>query len=259
MCVDVDVEEQESQTSKKLDPPSFSAPPHKPLPGDAVRLRTAAGDTIVAAYVPPPPGGTGLLLVAHGTASDLGTTVRFYAAVAADAGCALLAYDYPGYGASSGTPSVAGANAAGVAAFDHAVSTRGHAAEEVVLYGQSIGSGPTLHVASTLPAASAIAGVALHAAFAGIVGNAAGVGWWPASLEAWPNAARVEKLSCPVLVAHGERDVIVPVAHARALAAAAGGRAVTFYPPDAGHDDVQVAGGYHTAVQRFVRRCVADG
>ena len=69
----------------------------------------------------------------------------------------VLAYDYSGYGASSGAPSEANCYADIQAAHDY-LRSRGVDSSSLLLYGQSVGSAPSLWLA----ARCAVAGVVLH-------------------------------------------------------------------------------------------------
>jgi len=82
--------------------------------------------------------------------------------VAKDLKCNLCAYDYTGYGHSSGRPSVAD-TIADVDTVYAWLQRRGVQPQDIILYGQSLGSGPTLDLAAR---ERKIAGVVLHAAFA---------------------------------------------------------------------------------------------
>jgi hypothetical protein len=75
----------------------------------------------------------------------------------------LCVYDYSGYGCSTGTPSVANTVADIDACYSWLLS-RGFVPSEIVLYGQSIGSGPSVNLAARTPK---IGGLILHAAFSG--------------------------------------------------------------------------------------------
>lgn len=70
-------------------------------------------------------------------------------------------YDYSGYGASSGKPSEANTYADIEAVYQCLQTEYGVSQEDMILYGQSVGSGPTLHLASRLPR---LRGVVLHSA-----------------------------------------------------------------------------------------------
>ena len=82
--------------------------------------------------------------------------------IAKDLRCNLCAYDYTGYGRSAGRPSVPDTLADIDAVFAWLLR-RGVRRQDIVLYGQSLGSGPTLYLAAK---EATIAGVCLHAAFA---------------------------------------------------------------------------------------------
>lgn len=70
-------------------------------------------------------------------------------------------YDYSGYGASSGKPSEVNTYADIEAVYQCLQTEYGVSQEDMILYGQSVGSGPTLHLASRLPR---LRGVVLHSA-----------------------------------------------------------------------------------------------
>jgi hypothetical protein len=55
-----------------------------------------------------------------------------------------MSYDYTGYGCSSGKPSVAATCADIEAVYRYTVETLGVDPASVILYGQSVGSGPTV-------------------------------------------------------------------------------------------------------------------
>lgn len=116
--------------------------------------------------------------------------------------------------------------------------------DRVILYGQSLGSGPSVHLACSRPAA----GLILHAGIASamrVVTDSRAL----ACLDIFDNVGRLGggRLVAPsVLVMHGQRDEEVPVAHGHALAAAITTSSTpsspvavsTWYPPLAGHNDL---------------------
>lgn len=71
----------------------------------------------------------------------------------------LMGYDYSGYGASTGKPSEFDTYADIEAVYDCLQTEYGISQEDLILYGQSVGSGPTLHLAAKLPR---LRGVVLH-------------------------------------------------------------------------------------------------
>ncbi|KAK1258155.1 hypothetical protein QJS04_geneDACA021691 [Acorus gramineus] len=68
----------------------------------------------------------------------------------------LVRYDYSGYGQSTGKPSEHNTYADIEAVYKYLVENYGVKEEEVILYGQSVGSGPTLDLATRLPRLRAV-------------------------------------------------------------------------------------------------------
>ena len=60
----------------------------------------------------------------------------------------MIAYDYPGYGLSEGKPSEEGCYDAVEAVYDYVVNQLGRNPVEVIMWGRSLGTGPSLFLAS---------------------------------------------------------------------------------------------------------------
>ena len=153
-------------------------------------------------------------------------------------GLNVLMPDFPGYGMSGGRPSERGLYAAGDAAYDYLQTRADVDPGRIVLAGWSMGAAVAVDLASrrrplalmTVSAFTTLPAVA-HSL----------VPWFPASLiirSRFDNLAKMARVSCPVLIAHGSRDRLVPPAMACVLASAARGGATTFQVPGAGHADV---------------------
>ncbi|GJP74595.1 hypothetical protein CLOP_g5155 [Closterium sp. NIES-67] len=87
------------------------------------------------------------LLYSHGNAADLGQMHDLYVELAHMLRVNLMGYDYTGYGASTGKPSEADTYADVEAVMTCLQQRYSIGAEQVVLYGQSVGSGPTVDLA----------------------------------------------------------------------------------------------------------------
>lgn len=88
------------------------------------------------------------LLFSHGNAVDLGQMTSFFVGLGQRINCNIFGYDYSGYGTSTGKPSEKNLYADIDAAW-HALRTRyGISPENIILYGQSIGTVPTVDLAS---------------------------------------------------------------------------------------------------------------
>jgi fermentation-respiration switch protein FrsA (DUF1100 family) len=127
-----------------------------------------------------------------------------------------------------------------------------------VLYGESIGGGPAVHLARELAAdgKGAAGGVILEAAFASTAAVAAAHYWFlPVRLivrDRYENAEKIAEIGAPVLILHGARDDIVPAGHARRLFERAREPKTLVIAPDLGHNDLWGAEAIE-AVLKFLR------
>src|SRR5262249_11571951 len=115
-----------------------------------VELHTADGTAIHARWRPHP-ASRGALLYCHGNAGNLekrGWAVR---ELGEALGESVLIFDYPGYGRSGGEPGEAGCYAAADAAYEWLVRDCGVRAEDILLYGESLGGGVAVDLASRRP------------------------------------------------------------------------------------------------------------
>jgi fermentation-respiration switch protein FrsA (DUF1100 family) len=62
----------------------------------------------------------------------------------------VLAYDYEGYGHSTGQPSEEGAQSDVIAAYEYLRTRLGIKASNIYLFGRSLGGGPTIYLAREL-------------------------------------------------------------------------------------------------------------
>uniref|UniRef100_A0A0D9WSC9 Serine aminopeptidase S33 domain-containing protein n=1 Tax=Leersia perrieri TaxID=77586 RepID=A0A0D9WSC9_9ORYZ len=114
---------------------------------EARRLPTKRGTEVVAVHVRQP-GARLTVLYSHGNAADLGQMYELFIELSTHLNVNLMGYDYSGYGQSSGKPSEQNTYADIEAAYRCLVETYGATEQNIILYGQSVGSGPTLDLAS---------------------------------------------------------------------------------------------------------------
>ncbi|KAH9304991.1 hypothetical protein KI387_009395, partial [Taxus chinensis] len=107
-------------------------------------------------------------------------------------------YDYSGYGASSGKATEFNTYADIEAVYHCLKRDYGIRQEDLILYGQSVGSGPTLHLASRLPRLRA---VVLHSAILSGIRVL-----YPVKRTFWfdifKNIDKIQHVKCSVLVMH---------------------------------------------------------
>lgn len=179
---------------------------------DVLKLKTKRGTEIVAAYVKNPVASL-TMLYSHGNAADLGQMYDLFCELSVHLRVNLMGYDYTGYGQSSGKPSEQNTYADIEAAYRCLEETYGVKEEDVILYGQSVGSGPTLDLASRLLRLRA---VVLHSPIlSGIrVMYPVKRTYW---FDIYKNIDKIPLVKCPVLVIHGTDDDVVDYSHGKQL------------------------------------------
>jgi pimeloyl-ACP methyl ester carboxylesterase len=208
--------------------------------GEALVLHAADGQTAHAIWFAPPPGAR-VVAYFHGN----GETAEANVPLALDLvsrGFGVLLVEYRGYGASaSGSPSESGLYLDAHAALDEA-ARRGAGSDRIALWGTSLGTGVAAEMARRGRGSSLV----LVAPYASLVDAAAShVGWLPMSLVVPDRFATLEKapsLRLPTLVAHGDRDDVIPFAQGRSVANAIAG-ARFYVVRGAAHNDVYDRGG----------------
>ncbi|XP_023769558.1 uncharacterized protein LOC111918122 [Lactuca sativa] len=179
---------------------------------DVLSLDTKRGNKIVAFYLKNPYARL-TLLYSHGNAADLGQLFDLFVQLKANLRVNLMGYDYSGYGASTGKPSEMNTYADIEAVYECLETEYGVSQEDIILYGQSVGSGPTLHLAARLPR---LRGVVLHSA---ILSGLRVVCHMKCTLcfDIYKNVNKIKKVKCPTLVIHGTEDDVVNWLHGNGL------------------------------------------
>lgn len=90
------------------------------------------------------------LLFSHGNAEDLGTIYDWFVIFSSRLKVNVFAYDYEGYGKSTGFPSEQACYDDIEAAYTYLTRSMHVPAENIILYGRSLGSGPSLYLAEKL-------------------------------------------------------------------------------------------------------------
>ncbi|XP_034674821.1 alpha/beta hydrolase domain-containing protein 17C-like [Vitis riparia] len=112
---------------------------------DVLLVNTKCGNKIVVFY-PRNPYARLTLLYSHGNAVDLGQLYDLFVQLKVNLRVNLMGYDYSGYGASIGKPGESNTYADIEAVYECLETEYGVSQEDLILYGQSIRSGPTLHL-----------------------------------------------------------------------------------------------------------------
>ena len=161
-----------------------------------------------------------VLLFFHGNAGNishrLDSIVQFQ-----DLGLSVLIIDYRGYGQSEGRTTEKGIYRDADAAWRYLIESRGVAANDIVIFGRSLGAS----VASRLAIQHQPLALILESSFTSVPDIAQDLyPWLPVRwLSRLSHATRdhVRDVHCPVLVVHSRDDEIIPFHHSETIFASA--------------------------------------
>ena len=178
------------------------------LQAEEITLTTADSERLVAWHVAPR-SDRPVILYLHGNGGARRHRADRFARLVQD-GFGVVAVSYRGFGGSTGSPSEAGLLLDAAAGYAFCMDR--YAAERIVVWGESLGSG----VAVALASKHAIGRLILEAPFT----SAADVARLSYPLvpigllmkDQFRSDARVGAITVPTLVLHGELDGVVPIA-----------------------------------------------
>lgn len=183
---------------------------------EAVTLKTE-DDLQLLSWYKPAKKGLPTLLYLHGNAGHIGYRMPLIRQFL-NKGMGVLLLGYRGYGGNEGQPSETGLYQDGQAAVQF-LQTRGVALSQLVLYGESLGTG----VATKLAESYKICGIILQTPYTSLAALARYHYPW-IFIKPWDrfdSLSRMSAINAPLLILHGTDDNIVPVSQAHTLYQAA--------------------------------------
>lgn len=182
------------------------------------------------------------VIVFHGNAGNRAHRVPLANALRR-LGLQVLLFDYRGYGGNPGSPTEHGLEADAQAAREFLINQRGVDSRRLIYFGESLGTGVAVNLASEHPPAALI----LRSPFTSM----ADVGqhhypWLPVRLmlrDRYDSLARIPRIQTRLLVIAGERDSVVPAEFSRRLHEAAPQPKALVLIPGADHNDDELLDG----------------
>ena len=184
-----------------------------------VTVPTEDGERLHGWWIPASAPAIGHVLLCHGNAGNVGDRIPHVALLSA-AGFDVFAFDYRGYGRSSGRPGEHGTYRDAVAARAALLRQDGVDGARALFLGESLGGAVALALSIDLPPA----GLILQSTFTSVRDMARlHYPFIPRALvpDAYPSLRLIRRLQAPLLVLHGAGDRIVPLMHGEALFEAA--------------------------------------
>lgn len=215
---------------------------------DSFYCRTSRGNEIACIYVKCAPSAKYTLLFSHGNAVDLGQMSSFYIGLGSRINCNIFSYDYAGYGCSKGRPSEPNLYADIEAAWQALRNRYNISEENVILYGQSIGTVPTVDLGTKYE----FGAVVLHSPLMSGMRVA-----FPNTKRTWffdvfPSIDKIPKVRSPVLVIHGTEDEVIDFSHGLGMYEKCTRAVEPLWVEGAGHNDVELYSQYLDRLKKFV-------
>ncbi len=221
----------------------------------AIRIPVGSGVESLAWWHPPREPGRPVVVYFHGNAGHIGERA-YKARRMIDAGFGVLLAGYRYNAGAGGAPSEAALLTDGQTAILQLVE-QGYAMDQLILYGESLGSG----VAVALAADNGVGGVILETPYSSIAEVAQAIYWFaPAKWlirDRYDSMAQVGRIRAPILIFHGDADNTIPIRFARRLYEAAPKPKEAHFLPGGGHTDLYDLGAGELVIDFLERRAAS--
>lgn len=196
-------------------------------------IETSLGNTIPFVFLSAKSPYT--LIYSHGNSTNLGESIPLLFYYQRHLQVNVVGYDYTGYGRSNGGAPSEKAAFADICAVIETCKKRGISEEHIILFGKSLGSGPSCYAATRYQ----VRGLVLESAFLSCLDVIFPrvVSLCLSPLNIFANHWYIQHVLCPVLLIHGKQDLIVPLHHAQELKRNCPTVTMEYYV-DAGHNDI---------------------
>ena len=198
------------------------------------------------------------ILYSHGNAEDLASAGVYLSAVTMALGCRALAYDYTGYGLS--LPADAQPCERhfyqDIDAAYRCLLRSGVPPERIILVGRSIGTAPTIDLASRERVGGVVLIAPLTSCLRVVKPN---MRCTLPFADMFPSINKVQHIGAPVLIIHGMQDEVVPFCHGLQLYGRCAHAVDPLWLDKAGHNDIELHH-FHQVIERFrrfFRHCAA--
>ena len=156
------------------------------------------------------------IIYSHGNSGDLGTSFFESLELSLYTKSCVLLYDYPSFGECRNKPLTEENVYYNIRkTYEFAKNTLKYKSEQIILYGFSLGTGISFDLACNKK--YIIAGCILQAPFLSILRTMYDLKK-TYFFDSFNNCDKAKNLNCPLMIIHGNKDLIVPYIHGRILA-----------------------------------------
>jgi esterase/lipase len=166
-----------------------------------------------------------VILYSHGNSYDIGNAHDLLQHLSKELNVNIISYDYPGYGVlydpKLRTSSELGCIESINKVFQFLI-TEGFLEKNIILYGVSIGTGPTVDIASRV---HNLKGVLLQSPFTSSIGIASeqmecisdSICSRKHNPNIFRNSDKIDLITAPIIILHGIQDTLIPISHSEVL------------------------------------------
>lgn len=181
------------------------------------------------------------IIYSHSNATDIGYLFGHLLDFSHKAQVNIVSYEYNGYGQSKKKTSEESLYENIKTVVNYSINTLNINPSNLILYGQSIGSAPTIHFASTYNSVN-IGGIIIHSGIKSAVSvicpntSSVSLPWY----DAFKNLEKIQKVRSPVFVIHGTADTTIPINHGEMLYNLAPVKYTPWYVNGANHCNIEL-------------------
>jgi hypothetical protein len=217
----------------------FQPPPSKlKSPISSLYLQTSDNNSIPAKFFNL--GREYTILMSHGNAEDIVRVEEWVQKIFINKVCVnVMLYEYTGYNDSSFKPSEKFVYSDCEAALWFLSNCLKIPLKKIVLYGRSLGSGPSCYLSEKYDIGGLILQTPLSSIYRVILEFK-----FTLPGDMFPNIDRMKNITCPLLIIHGTKDEIVPMQHSiEMFKACHSSNKLAYYVEGAGHNNIESVAG----------------
>lgn len=222
-------------------------PPSPSYRDDPSIIHIPSGDETISAVHLKNADARYTILYNHGNAEDIGHLMPIFKKMQRW-GYSIFAYDYQGYGTSSGSPTEENTYQDAQAAYQYLVEKEGVSPEKIIVLGRSLGGA----VAIDLALNQKVGGLIVESSF--LSAYRVMTHWAIYPFDQYSNIQKVPQVDVPTWVIHGKKDNVIPFWHGERLLKLASQPKMNLWVDEASHNNLfqQAGQEYKSALKKFI-------